>query len=138
MGQALRKPKIVTSPSHTRTRAEGGEGVQPPLLVQIRSGTTTSPSPLRDDRENAPDRRLELGERLRTVGIFPRKARDLAAAFPAGHIEGWLAAWEADRAGAEGVGALVWRIEHAEPPEIRRDPEQAWLERRYAMRKAAP
>ena len=132
MGQALRKPKIVTSPSHTRTRAEGGEGVQPPLLVQIRSRDETSPSPQRAGPENAPDRRLELGERLCSVGIFPRKARELAATFPAGHIEGWLRAWEADRAGADGVGALVWRIEHEEPPEIRRGSDADWLERRYA------
>lgn len=132
MGQALRKPKIVPSPSRTRTRAEGGEGVQPPLLVQIRSRDQTSSSPLHTNPENAPDRRLELGERLRSAGIFPRKARELAAAFPTGHIEGWLEAWEADRAGAEGVGALVWRIEHEEPPELRRSAEADWLERRYA------
>jgi len=127
MGQALRKPKIVPSPSRTRTRAEGGEGVQPPLLVQIISENRTSPSPSRATSES-----LELADRLRAAGIFPRKARELAAAFPTGHIEGWLEAWEADRSGAEGVGALVWRIEHEEPPEIRRNPEADWLEQRYA------
>ena len=132
MGEALRKPKIVPSPSHTRTRAEGGEGVQPPLLVQIKSRDETSPSQ-HADPENTPDRRLVLGERLSAVGIFPRKARELAAAFAAGHIEAWLEAWEADRGGAEGVGALVWRIEHEEPPEVRHDPQGEWLERRYAM-----
>ena len=127
MGQALRKPKIVPSPSRTRTRAEGGEGVQPPLLVQIISENRTSPSPLRATPES-----LELANRLCAVGIFPRKARGLAAAFPAEHIEGWLEAWEANHDGAEGVGALVWRIEHEEPPEVRRDPQDEWLERRYA------
>ena len=127
MGQALRKPKILPSPSHTRTRAEGGEGVQPPLLVQIISENRTSPSPQRATPES-----LELADRLCAAGIFPRKARGLAAAFPAGHIKGWLAAWEADHDGAEGVGALVWRIEHEEPPEIRRSVEADWLERRYA------
>jgi len=128
MGQALRKPKIVPSPSHTRTRAEGGEGGQPPLLVQIISENRTSPSPQRATPES-----LELADRLCAAGIFPRKARELAAAFAAGHIEAWLEAWEADRGGAEGVGALVWRIEHEEPPEVRHDPQGEWLERRYAM-----
>jgi len=127
MGEALRQPKIVPSPSRTRTRTEGGEGVQPPLLVQIISENRTSTSPLRTTSES-----LELADRLCAAGIFPRKARELAAAFSAGHIEGWLEAWEADHAGAEGVGALVWRIEHEEPPEVRRSVEVDWLERRYA------
>ena len=129
MGQALRQPKIVPSPSRTRTRTKGGEGVQPPLLVQIISENRTSPSPSRAGLENV----VDVADRLREVGIFPRKARELAAAFAAGHIEAWLEAWEADRGGAEGVGALVWRIEHEEPPEVRHDPQGEWLERRYAM-----
>ena len=126
MGEPLRQLKTLPSPSHTRTRAEGGEGVQPPLLVQIVSENRTSTSPRRATPES-----LELADRLHAVGIFPRKARELAATFPGEHIEGWLAAWEADRAGAEGAGALVWRIEHEEPPEVRRDPEADWLEQRF-------
>lgn len=141
MGQALRQPKIIPSLADARAPASprgGGGGVQPPLLVQIISDRETSPSPQRENPET-PDRRLELGGRLCAAGIFQRKARELAASWPAEHIEGWLKAWEADRAGAEGPGALVWRIEHEEPPAVQRSAEADWLERRYeaAVRKAA-
>lgn len=131
-------PEIV-SPTRPRTRARartgGGGGIQPPLLVSTHLLQDPPPSPAPDSAK----RREEARALLAGVGV--RKAYVLARDYPAEHIEGWVAAWRADRDGGAdiGPGALAVRIEQWGPPPetsvlaamVREDTEADWLERRY-------
>lgn len=129
-------PQLVPpSPRGARAAARrGGRGEQPPLLVPVDLLNGSSPpSPARVDR------REEMQALLAEVGV--RKAWVLARDYPAEHIEGWVAAWQEDRAGGAdiGPGALAVRIEQwGPPPEAKvktasgAETEAEWLERRYA------
>ena len=101
------------------------------------------PSPAPAPSKNAQERRQEIRTLLEGVGV--RKAYVLARDYKPEHIEGWVAAWQADRDGGAkiGPGALAVRIEEWGPPPettvleavVREDAEADWLERRYVRGK---
>ena len=135
-------PEIMP-PSRRGVRAaarRGGRGAtQPPLLVSTHLLDDVPPSPAPGPAKSGQERREEV--RMLLAGVGVRKAYVLARDYEPDHIEGWVAAWQADRdAGADiGPGALAVRIEKWGPPPatsaleavVREGTEADWLERRY-------